>query len=211
VFHYGKEYFRILWDPKRLHSVSYGEVSKWLQDRGCVLVARLRLPFALQVQQAFAADLTRVGLPTAPPIQRSARTRLYCAGEDGKCVLLAEREQGAHLFATRGGHRFVVDDEFVVDIKSRLLDAIDGLEKREIFLREKNAEKAVQTAHAAADALRHLTTRHDVALRIRLPFIPPPIGQTAQLADLPIAVQFGGEVAGTYRAEQPLLVHLLEI
>jgi hypothetical protein len=212
VFLYEKEYFRILWDPKRLNSVPYGDVSTWLQGRGFVLVARLRLPFALQVQQAFAADLTRVGLPIAPPIQRIARARLYCAGLDGKCVLLIEREQGAHMFATPNGHRFVVDDEFVVDIKSRLSAAIDSLEKREAFLREKNAaEKSVEAAHAAADTLRSLTTLHDVALRIRLPFVPPVVGQSSPLGNLPIVVQFGGEVAGTYRADQPLLVHLLEI
>jgi len=211
VFLYEKEYFRILWDPKRLNSISYGEVSNWLRGSGLVLVARLRLPFALQVQQAFAADLTRVGLPIAPPIQRTARARLYCAGADGKCVLLVDREQGAHLFATPDGHRFVVADEFVVDIKSHLGAAIDGLEKREVFLREKNAEKSVEAAHAAAETLRNLTTRHDVALRIRLPFVPPVVGQSSPLGDLPITVQLGGEVVGTYRAEQPLLVHLSEI
>ena len=211
VFMYDKEYFRILWDPKRLISVAYGEISKWLEEKTLVLKARLRLPFALQVQQAFAADLTRVGLPMAPPIQRAARGRLFCPGEDGKCVLLAERQQGAHLFATKNVFRFVVADEFVVDIKSRLNEAIENWGKREEFLREKNAEKPLETARAAVEALKHLTTQHDVALRIRRPFDLPEVAQSAPLGDLPIAVQFGGSVAGTYRVEQSLLIHLLEI
>jgi hypothetical protein len=187
-----------LWDPKRVNSVPYGDVSKWLQGAGFVLVARLRLPYALQVQQAFAADLTRVGLPMAPPIQRSARARLYCPCGDGKCVLLAEREPGAHLFATRDGHRFVVTFEFVIDIKSRLSEAIENWEKREAFLREKGGGKSAEAAHTAADTLRHLRTQHDVALRIRVPFVPPAAGESAPLDDLPITIQFGGEVAGTY-------------
>jgi hypothetical protein len=211
VFSYDKEYFRILWDPKRLSSVSYGEISKWLQDRQLVLVARLHLPFALQVQQALAADLTRVGLPMAPPIQRTARTRLYCAGPDGKCLLLVERNHGAHLFATRDGQRCVIDDEFVVDIKSKLGEAIDNGKQYEIFLRDKHAEKSLDAAHAGVQALEDLKARHDVALRIRVPFVPPAIGEAAQLGNLPITVQLGGDISRTYRGVQPLLTHLLEI
>ncbi|MEK7995819.1 MAG: hypothetical protein AAB403_18635 [Planctomycetota bacterium] len=212
VFQFDKEYFRIVWDPKRLQSVQYGDISKWLGDSELKLVARLRLPFALQVQQAFAADLTRVGLPTAPPIQRSARARLYCVGEDGKSVLLTERENGAHLFATGSGLRFVVADELVVDIKSRLAEAVVHVEKRETALKAiPGADKSVKSVQAAVEALKGLIGRHDVALRIRMPFSPPAIGEVSQLSDLPIAVQLGGEVGGTYRIEQPLLVHLLEV
>lgn len=212
VFRHDKEYFRIVWDPKRLLSVQYGEISKWLETHALQLVARLRLPFALQIQQAFAADLTRVGLPTAPPIQRGARARLYCQDENGKSVLVVERESGAHLFATRDGLRFVVADEFVVDIKAHLSEVIKHLEKRVTFLKGKGAtEKSLHGVQAAAEALEGLVKRHDVALRIRLPFVPPVVGERSRLDDLPISVQLGGEVTGAYRDEQPLLLHLLEV
>ena len=212
VFRYEEEYFRILWDPKRLHSVVYGEVSEWLKRASYKLVARLRLPAALQVQQAFAADLTRVGLPTAPPIQRTATARLYCTGADGKGVLLTERLHGGYLFATRDGTKCVLADEFVIEVKARLAEAIGYLDKRETFLQGKGAEeKTLKQTRMDLEAVKRLTTLHDVALRLRVPFVPLDIGHIITLPDLRMAVQLGGTVSGTYRCNQPLLVHLLEI
>ena len=95
VFRHENECFRIVWEPKRVMSVPYGDISNWLRNRSYQLVARLRLPAALQLQQAFSADLTRVGLPTAPPIQRAAiAAKLYCAGENGKVVLFGKSYAG---------------------------------------------------------------------------------------------------------------------
>ena len=210
VFRYEGKYFRILWDPKRLHSVVYGKVSEWLEASSSKLVARLRLPAALQVQQAFAADLTRVGLPTAPPIQRTATARLYCTGEDGKAVLLVDSSHGGHLFATRDGAKCVAADEFVIEVVARLAKAIGHLEKRAKFLQNKGGENSVEQIRRSLEAVKELIARHDVTLRLRVLFDPPAIGETITLPDLPIAVQLGGNVSGTYRCEQPLLVHLLE-
>ena len=141
VFRHDGEFFRIVWEPKRVTSVPYGDVSNWLRVRSYQLVARLRLPAALQVQQAFAADLTRVGLPTAPPIQRAATAELYCAGEDGKVVRLARHTDGAYLFATRDGARCVVADEFAVKVKASLGGAVGHLSKHAVFLEGRRARR----------------------------------------------------------------------
>jgi hypothetical protein len=50
-----------------------------------------------------------------------------------------------------------------------------------------------------------------VALRLRLPFTPPEVGGTVRLGTLPIEAQLGGTVSGSYRYEQPLLLHLSEL
>ena len=212
IFRYHEEYFRIVWDPKRLHSVVYGEVSQWLETASYELVARLRLPAALQLQQAFAADLTRVGLPTAPPIQRGATARLYCKCENGKAICLADHPDGGVLFSTRDGAKYVLTDEFVIAVMAQLDEAVVQLNKRAAFLQAKGAgEEALRQTRAAIDAVMQLAILHNVALRLREPYVPPPIGKTITFPDLPIAVQLGATVSGTYRYEQPLLIHLLEI
>ena len=64
---------------------------------------------------------------------------------------------------------------------------------------------------AKVDTVRGLVSGHDVGVRLRVPFVPPAVGGVGALPELPIAVQFGGTVNGTYRYEQPLLVHLLDV
>lgn len=66
--HNGGGTYRVIWDTKRILTVPYGQFTEWLRQQGRERVARLRLPFALEVQRAFATDLTRIGAPVMPPI-----------------------------------------------------------------------------------------------------------------------------------------------
>jgi len=212
VFRHGDEFFRIVWEPKRVCSVSYGEVGNWLSSRSYELAGRLRLPAALQVQQAFAADLTRVGLPTAPPIQRVATAELYCSGEDGKAVRLATHVDGAYVFATRDGARCVVADEFAIKVDGQLGAAVEHLTKRLAFLEKMGAKKGtLKQIQAWVDAIGGLVGRHDVGVHLRVPFVPRAMGEAGTVPELPISVQVGGAVRGCYRYEQPLLVHVRDV
>jgi len=68
MFFHRDEYVRVLWDLKRVASVEVGEFRDWLGKGGRRRTCRLRLPYALGVQRALASDLTRVGVPVAPPV-----------------------------------------------------------------------------------------------------------------------------------------------
>ncbi len=211
MFRCEEGFCRIVWDPKRIATVPYGEVSEWLGGRSYELVARLRLPAALQVQQAFAADLTRVGLPTAPPIQRVVVAELYCTGENGRGMRVAEDSGGAYLFMRRGGASCVLADEFAIQVKAALETAGTELSKYVEFLEGKNAgEDSLGTARRKGEAIVAMAARQDVAARLRVPFEPPAVGKQVALKDLPIMVQYGGTVSASYRCEQPLLVWLRE-
>ena len=102
-------------------------------------------------------------------------------------------------------------DEFAIKVSAQLETAIEHLEKRATFLEDRGAEEGTvgQTRNKIED-VRKLVTGHDVAVRLRVPFAAPAIGKAISLEELPIAVQLGGTVDGTYRHARPLLVHLVE-
>ena len=60
----------------------YGEVEKWLRCEGYLKKARLIAPHALEIQHHFAANMTRVGLPVAPPLPRPATVQAFGKNED---------------------------------------------------------------------------------------------------------------------------------
>lgn len=60
--HEGK-LFRVIWHDDRVVSIPYKDLFAGLSQSGHERRYRLRLPYALLVQQAFASRLTRVGLP----------------------------------------------------------------------------------------------------------------------------------------------------
>lgn len=63
--------YQIFWELKQAISVPYNEFDKWTKDRKLDRKFRLRLPFALEVQQKFTSTLSRVGLPVSPPMTKS--------------------------------------------------------------------------------------------------------------------------------------------
>ncbi len=83
--HNGQSY-RILWNAKEVKSIPYGAFHQWCNGEGIYAddrvaryerMARLRLPYALEVQRAFTADLTRIGMPVAPPIYQPISIDLF--------------------------------------------------------------------------------------------------------------------------------------
>lgn len=81
----------IVWDIKGVESTTYGLVKQFLgrkKYKPCKL--RLRLPFALEIQHAFASDLTRVGMPVAPPIEVQINVNVFFRDVDGKAKLLTK-------------------------------------------------------------------------------------------------------------------------
>ena len=74
---------QIVWDYERVFTKKYCEIHKWLSDKGYLKKTRLITPHALEIQQHFAAKLTRVGMPVAPPFSRPATVQVFGKNEDG--------------------------------------------------------------------------------------------------------------------------------
>ena len=63
------EHYRIAWDRKRIITVPIGMFFEWCSTQGYSRPARIRLPYAVKIQQEVIARFSRVGMPVAPPMQ----------------------------------------------------------------------------------------------------------------------------------------------
>lgn len=122
LFIRGEKTFRVLWNTRRLMSVKYKEIGTWLVDNQYQRTARLRLPYALELQRAFSADLNRVGMPVAPPIYQKLEPR-FLRALDGKFEewRIEEHERGVFTVLTREGERCV----FTVPLVNALKRAVE--------------------------------------------------------------------------------------
>jgi hypothetical protein len=164
--HEGKV-IRLTWDPKRVIAHDYGVVWDWLKKEKFARVARLGIAYALEVQQAFASNLTRVGMPVKPPGWH-VDVDVYCDGGLGQPPLqLGESlHDGAFIMRTSSNGKeliqFVLTVECVTSILNLLDDAIAQYRQQQVQLeREVNDLIGKIGALGVApneEALKQLTT-----------------------------------------------------
>ncbi len=95
--------YRIEWDPKTVRAVTLSDFSESMGEEYC-RVARLRMPYALEVQRAFTSNLTRVGMPVMPPIYQNVAVKVLKNGlNDPKLEATRElrAEETAFLLLTK--------------------------------------------------------------------------------------------------------------
>lgn len=112
--------YRILWQPKKIQAVPYCEFHRWVENNHLRPQARLRLPFALEVQQSIVADVTRVGMPVAPPIYQPVQLELLSS--KGGTLVRVQGSDDYHGFAilTRKTPQYVFPLRLVADIHAAL-------------------------------------------------------------------------------------------
>lgn len=210
LFEYKGAAHRILWNTKNIFTLQHKSFKEWKNEQGYRREARLRLPFALEVQRAFATDLTRVGMPVAPPIYQTVMLQLMCCNPDGKIEQLLETDAGAYMFYTRESELCVLSEEFVVQLKTRLADAREMLRQRvEVQKQIPNInEESLNKSRAWAMLLDEVYNDYDFFLQLRVPFELPPQNEAEQLKKHPIIVTRKKDVktGGSYRFEQPLVL-----
>lgn len=210
LFEHEEKLYRIIWDTKRVTAQTFGEFVQWLRvNRYAPARYRLRLPFALQVQQLFASDLTRVGMPVAPPLSRPVTVQLWGLSGDGKSELLVESSDSAFLFLTRRGEQCVLKEEFAHDMKVACGRAIEMLDARVRFLTEKNATGSLDKLHAWRKELSTFAGKVETLFLFRGPFLVPPSKDPVQMENQPALVARGATPAGSYRFDQPLLINIV--
>ena len=67
LFLFNEKPYRIAWKEKKVRTIEYEKINEWRTTNGWKRNHRLKLPFALEIQQAFSNGVTRVGLPVSPP------------------------------------------------------------------------------------------------------------------------------------------------
>ena len=101
LFYFENQPFRIVWDNKYVISKKYNDLWSWFETEQYSRIARLRVHFALEIQQAFAANLSRVGSPVKPPFWRTADVEVYCQSEDQMCQMIGQTIQCGAFIVNR--------------------------------------------------------------------------------------------------------------
>jgi hypothetical protein len=223
--------YRILWNPSHVTSCEYGKVTMWLAERKYKRKTRLTLPYALEVQQAFAARMTRVGMPVRPPIcSRRADVEVYFKGEDGSCKQAGVKIiDGAvvTLFRSSDGKdkdHFVITPGCAKQIAGSLSGAIAACEKEKAVClaavekagadqnARKKAEGQLTGAENKLEKLRRLSDPSlDWLAAARRPTAVPPAGSDtiAKVDESLLCVYHAREFKGEYKLNVPIALNLI--
>jgi hypothetical protein len=206
---YENELYRILWDLKQLTAVRYGDVEDCLRGEEYRRIARLRLPYALQIQQAFASNLTRVGVPVAPPIHRLLTGTVYLRDRQNKPKLLLSTNFGDGFFiTTKGQDRVAFTEEFVRRLRSEVQREIDEI-GAEIDAAGESTVK-MRKRQKYRDELKVFKDDFNAILELCRPLDLPKQGKTKPLSTAPITVSREAEIQVSKTMDKLLLIHIAE-
>lgn len=208
LFELGGKTYRILWDTKNVMSKPIGELKKWQRTKNYRRSARLRLAAALAVQQAFASDLTRVGMPVIPPIYQPINVEFACKGEDGNACVIYESPR-CMLFLTRSGEHCILDVQTVYELEGIITEAVQMSEKRIATLREKS--KDTKSQGEATKELRSCLTKFKNSRLLCDGFKVPASDGKCKLAAYPVHVFRNKVLAGKqYSYDYPLIINIVD-
>ena len=131
-FIFEDERYRIYWDLKKVRSMPYSEVEAWLANEELKRNFRLRLPFALDIQQRFTSNMSRVGLPVSPPISKKITLRVSYSKYDGSVIeeFIPKSDNYAFFARNRNGKDEIrLTLNFALDFKAKLTEELETLEK----------------------------------------------------------------------------------
>ena len=213
LFRHGEQSYRILWLPKQLRAIPYAKVETWLSKHQYSRVARLRMPFSLEIQHDFANQLTRVGVPVPPPFYRPLEVALYRRGNDGSHdrLSLANSEKEAFIIATsRGEEKCAFTAGLIRAIQKRVGEISEeavlplGNELEETELKQRTrANKRIEKARKVG--------RDFLAWReISELFTIPDQGKSMKFNKAGILVSRDVSTDGQWKTDALLTVHLSE-
>ena len=129
-FHDGEQ-CRIAWERKKIITVPVAKFLEWCTDKGYSRPARIRLPYAVKIQQEVIAGFSRVGMPVAPPLQDFAPVEVYYEGTDGTWESLdSALDPGVNvIYADQGTPTFVLTPAALNDLLKKLTTLI-GMYRR---------------------------------------------------------------------------------
>ena len=140
LFELGDERFRIIWQHTRAVALPYYKIRAEHEPKGYERKWRLKLPYALEIQQHFAAQLTRVGVPTPTPMFRERPVQVYAKDAKGMYLKVGDIDEGVVVFHHREQDQFIL----TVDCVHAVLDIMSQ------FVTASTAELEVPPADASA-------------------------------------------------------------
>jgi hypothetical protein len=144
-FRYKNKPYRIIWDIKSTITKAMRDFNEWKSMQACERRFRLRLPFALEIQQAFVAAISRVGLPVPPPITQplklevrylDVQTKKYkelIHSDTDYCSQMITREEGSVEI------RYIVTAKLMIDFKRAIVRTHQTLTNELSLLEDKSS------------------------------------------------------------------------
>lgn len=115
LFEFQGQPYRIVWDHKQVLTRSHRKIKELLTKGVYSHDQRLRLPYALQIQQAFTTHMSRIGLPVQPPISECVSVELWWVNKDGECQQLSDPfPEGAIIINLRNSVECVLTVSFLL-------------------------------------------------------------------------------------------------
>lgn len=171
--HDGGDY-SIEWDTKKVLAIPHDRFTDWQEQEGYERVARLRLPFALEIQRAFAADLTRVGTPVTPPMYQSTTVRLLRRHATKRIYEAADPlqdEETAFLALTKTGQECVLTIPLLVKLKGLLDEELAAM--RTQLMQKQSTVGAPGHLSDKISSLERAIAKENEWAKLRSPFIFP--------------------------------------
>jgi len=122
--------YRIAWNYTRSHATSLAKILESYKDK-FKPIARLKPRYAIEIQQSFAKQLTRIGQPNTPPVfGGESKFKLYYLGVDKKPVeIKREPPSGIFFFHQKQGPRFLLSRDganWIYDQLPQILAELEG-------------------------------------------------------------------------------------
>ena len=202
LFEHEQKVYRIEWDTKQVESHPFQNVYQSLQARNYRRIGRLRLPYALEVQRAFAGDLTRIGMPVPPPIYQPLRVRLFRKG-GSKHVEVASLKTGAvfHVLTRSEGQQCICTPELVHQLRREL--------GRQVTFYHDRAAGGSTKAQKKADTLEQLLEDYEEWRKLLVPF---KVGKNgAKKVNGRVLFEYNPDVNASWSRQEDVLVEIREM
>ena len=207
-FHDGEQ-CRIAWERKKIITIPVAEFLDWCSDNGCSRPSRIRLPYAVKIQQEVIAGFSRVGMPVAPPLQDFVPCEVYCEGADGTWEPLgSELDPGVNVIYTdQGAPTFVVTPE-ALNVLLEKLNTLIGMYRR--FLQDDLEESRKRQLTSKLNRLiqcleepENLMSMLEVRRRL------PDSGRERQLVDDTIVLHRNGDFSDRCRNNHVVCLNIV--
>lgn len=215
LFEYNGMRYRVRWQLKRVKAVAHKDAVDWLKREGFKRVARLRMPFCLEIQHQFATGLSRVGVPVAPPFYRPLRIELYERGTDGGFAKIQITDSDAEAFVIetkREGEKCVLTAGLVRTLQ-RHFDEIVGRDVLPLVADAVQSDAEVKRQNRAIKRIERAreSQKNFYAWRkVRSPFTLPAPGERYSFNDAGIEVGRAVSTDGRWTSDALLMVHISE-
>ncbi len=208
--------YRIIWNTKEIARTEWGTIDAWKKSVSAERIARLNTPFALEIQRAFATDLTRVGMPTPPPFYNPVKVRLTVADAMGKDIELTNNSRcDGYLTSDDRNTRLVLGEGFMNALPEMLQKAEATLNAKVAILNEKRDKKevdpgTVKNAEEARDKVKAARQDAEVLSSIKGPFDVPDASRAESLLQ-ELMVIIGDPDMSSSQSHVPLRLAILPI